>query len=123
MLDTKILNSLRTLGEDFLHELIDIYLRDVPGLVNQLEKALQTGDAEIGSMAAHSLKGSSYSLGVKAVGDICNDLESAFDDHILYGLAEKIEQLKMEQRQAETELKHLQKQLIRSMQVEPHQKV
>lgn len=119
MLDTKTVNSLRSLGEDFLCELISIYLRDVPGMLSQMEAAILDGDNKSGSMAAHSLKGSSYSLGIRSVGDICDTLEDDFDEGVLENVTEKMQQLKNEQLQAEAELKHLQKQLMRFMQVQP----
>jgi histidine phosphotransfer protein HptB len=118
MLETKMLNSLRGLGEDFLHELISIYLRDVPGMVTQIELSIKTRDDKTGSMAAHSLKGTSYSLGVKALGDLCNEFENAFDDQKFDGLEEKFIQLQEELTCSIDELKHVQKQLMRSMQMQ-----
>jgi HPt (histidine-containing phosphotransfer) domain-containing protein len=115
MLDTKVLNSLRALGEDFLCDIIIIYLRDLHSYVERIEKAVNEEDAENGEINSHSLKGASYSLGAKAVGDICYSFERAFEDASFEGMEGMLVQLKEEVNVAESELKHLQHKLERSM--------
>ena len=117
MLDTKILNSLRALGEDFLCDIINIYLRDLHGFVARIEKAVYEKDAENGEIASHSLKGASYSLGARVVGDICYSFERGFDDKNFEGMEENLVQLKKEVNLAESELKHMQHKLERAMEV------
>ena len=117
MLDTKIINSLRVLGEDFLCDIINIYLRDLHRFVERIETAINEKDAENGEIASHSLKGASYSLGARAVGDICYSFERNFDDANFDGMEDMLVQLKEEVNLAESELKHLQSKLERSMEV------
>jgi HPt (histidine-containing phosphotransfer) domain-containing protein len=117
MLETKIINSLRALGEDFLCDIINIYLRDLHSFVARIEKAVEEKDAENGEIASHSLKGASYSLGAKAVGDVCYAFERGFDDANFEGMEELLVQLKDEVKLAESEMKHLQHRLERTMEV------
>ena len=117
MLDTKIINSLRALGEDFLCDIINIYLRDLHRFVDRIEKAAYEKDVVDGEVASHSLKGASYSLGAKAVGDICYTFERGFDDANFEGMEALLVQLKKEVNLAESELKHLQHKLERAMEV------
>lgn len=117
MLETKIINSLRALGEDFLCDIINIYLRDLHGFVERIEKAVHEMDAENGEIAAHSLKGASYSLGAKAVGDVCYVFERGFDEANFEGMEELLVKLKEEVNLAESEMKHLQQKLERTMEV------
>ena len=117
MLDTKVINSLRALGEDFLCDIITIYLRDLNNFVNRIELAINEKDVENGEIASHSLKGASYSLGARAVGDVCYTFERGFDDANFEGMDDMLLHLKEEVILAESELKHLQQKLERSMEL------
>ena len=117
MLDTKIVNSLRALGEDFLCDIINIYLRDLYSFVERIEKAVNEKDAENGEIASHSLKGASYSLGARAVGDICYSFERNFENANFDGMEDMLVNLKEEVKLAESELKHLRNKLERTMEV------
>jgi HPt (histidine-containing phosphotransfer) domain-containing protein len=111
MLETKVLKSLRGLGEDFLSELISIYLREDTKLLESIEKAAGQQDMDAGSMAAHRLRGSSYSLGVNTIGDLCREIENAFDDQQIDLLEPLINRLKDESLIARAELIRVQNRL------------
>lgn len=68
-LDTSTLDDLRGLrmpGEpDPLAELIDLFLKDAPLRVGEIEKAVQSRNAHGLEASAHSLKGSASNLGAK----------------------------------------------------------
>ena len=117
MLETKIINSLRALGEDFLCEIIGIYLRDLHSFVGRIEQAVLNQAAEDGEIASHSLKGASYSVGAKAVGDVCYSFEKAFENKQYDGMEGMLVQLKDEVFVAENELTHLKQKLERSLEV------
>jgi HPt (histidine-containing phosphotransfer) domain-containing protein len=117
MLDTKIVNSLRALGEDFLCDIINIYLRDLHKFVEHIEKAINEKDAENGEIASHSLKGASYSLGARAVGDICYSFERNFENANFDGMEDMLVNLKEEVNLAESELRHLKHKLERAMEM------
>lgn len=117
MLDTKILYSLQTLGEDFLCEIITIYLRDLRRYAGQIEMAVKERSTTDGEIASHSLKGASYSLGANALGDVCYFFERGFDDNNFEGMEAKLDALKVEVDLAESELIHLKQKLMRLMDV------
>jgi HPt (histidine-containing phosphotransfer) domain-containing protein len=67
-----------TLGDDeFLAELIDIYLDDVPPQLELLRAAVARADAAAASSVAHRLKGSSGNVGAESLSALCNQIERA----------------------------------------------
>lgn len=60
---------------DLIVELIDIYLKDTPMQIAVMREALAKTDETSLGRAAHTLKGSSSSLGVKGVAAICEEIE------------------------------------------------
>ena len=81
LLDPETLAGLRALdptGSDaVLREIAAIYLEDTPTRLRELEDAANGGHAERFIRAAHSLKGSSASLGVTAMRAAAERIESA----------------------------------------------
>ena len=80
-LDAETLAGLRDLdptgGDAVVREIASIYLEDTPTRLRELEDAAATGHAERFIRAAHSLKGSSASLGVTAMRLAAEKTESA----------------------------------------------
>lgn len=80
-LDAETLAGLRALdptGSDaVVREIAAIYLEDTPARLRELEDATATGNSERFIRAAHSLKGSSASLGVTAMRLAAEKTESA----------------------------------------------
>ena len=60
---------------DFVVELIDLYLDEVPRLFDSLHTAIQNNDSTTAKRAAHSLRGSSGNLGVLQMAAIAGELE------------------------------------------------
>jgi HPt (histidine-containing phosphotransfer) domain-containing protein len=60
---------------DFVVELINLYLNEVPRLLGAIRKALATSDRSTARRAAHSLRGSSANLGVLQMAAIAGELE------------------------------------------------
>jgi HPt (histidine-containing phosphotransfer) domain-containing protein len=60
---------------DFVSELIDLYLDEVPRLFDSIHTAIQNNDSTTAKRAAHSLRGSSGNLGVLQVAAIATELE------------------------------------------------
>ena len=60
---------------DFVVELIDLYLDEVPRLFDSLHTSIQNNDATTAKRAAHSLRGSSANLGVLQIAAIADELE------------------------------------------------
>jgi len=60
---------------DFVVELIDIYLNEVPRLFDTIRKSIANHDRGTAKRAAHSLRGSSGNLGVLQMATIAGELE------------------------------------------------
>jgi len=60
---------------DLVVELIDLYLGDAPQWVEAMRTAAAAKDATVLKRAAHTLKGSSGSLGIRQVAETCRMLE------------------------------------------------
>ena len=60
---------------DLLKEIVGIFLEDCPRMVTELERAVDSGDAEAVRRAAHTLKGSVAVLGAKALAAVAKEAE------------------------------------------------
>ena len=79
-IDTSVLDNFRELGAKgatgFLADLIGQFLREAPDRIERLRTAVTQVDADALRMAAHSLKGSSGTLGANNLASICGSLET-----------------------------------------------
>lgn len=77
--DLEILSSFDEAGEpgqpDFVVELIELYLDEVPRIFKSIRDALANDDWITARRAAHSLRGSSSNLGILQMTLIATDLE------------------------------------------------
>ena len=76
--DPNTLDSLREqLGgqEEVLQRVLGLYLGELPGRMDAIRQALEQQDARALRDAAHSLRGSSVTLGANLVAQICEQLE------------------------------------------------
>jgi two-component system, sensor histidine kinase and response regulator len=62
-------------GEAASAELIDLFVQDASERMHSIGEAIRQGDAEMLFQAAHSLKGSSGSIGARRVAGLCAKLE------------------------------------------------
>lgn len=69
------LNELKDMLEEGLDELLNDYLDDAPQQLSKMRAAAESGDIQALGVQAHSLKGSSGSLGVTGVYELCASLE------------------------------------------------
>ncbi|HKO34907.1 MAG TPA: Hpt domain-containing protein [Pyrinomonadaceae bacterium] len=81
MLDFQVLKAFEKVksddGSDIVIELIDLYLESASqGIVTMLNAAAE-GDWALLKRTAHTLKGSSGTLGLRQIATICQDLEDA----------------------------------------------
>jgi PAS domain S-box-containing protein len=94
--DGTALDSLREVGgDDFLGEVIDTFLADVPTLLETLRNALAEGDAAEVRRAAHTLKSNGATLGATDFAEVCRTLEQRAKDGRLEdapGLVARIEE-------------------------------
>ncbi len=72
------LQELSTAGSnDFLREIITLYLQDTPVLMAKLDQALADRDLMTVSRLAHSIKGSSGNFGATQLAQLAQNLELA----------------------------------------------
>jgi signal transduction histidine kinase/CheY-like chemotaxis protein len=104
VLDRHVLEGLRELqqpGEpDFVQEMIDLYLADTPALIENIRQAIAQNQPDQLRRAAHTLKGSSNSLGALRVGTVCKELEGKGRSGVLDGAAALLADLEREYAQA-----------------------
>ena len=91
-IDPAAIANLRKLAEpgepDAAVELIDLFLRDTPVKIQDLQSAIARSDAPALKESAHGLKGSASNLGARRLARLCADLEKRSEAG---GLAEAAE--------------------------------
>lgn len=116
--DITFINDIKT-KEDrkFFIELLDIYLRDLPVTMQEIDLAINERDLKRLKFFSHKLNGSMATLGVESIKKICRDLEfyaeqKSFNDAI-FGYKEKLLKYVAEvlKEIKEIRLKYLQQQL------------
>jgi HPt (histidine-containing phosphotransfer) domain-containing protein len=94
VIDLESIENLRALnpgdGDEFLREIIGIYLEDTPQRIAELEESLASGDTARFTRAAHSVKGSSANLGAMAVRGIAEQLEHTSNKQGLGNVADLV---------------------------------
>ncbi len=75
--DLKVRTDLELLGPKVLSEILEKFLATTGQQVADIQLAIETGDTEALKNAAHSLKGSSATVGAARMADICKELETA----------------------------------------------
>jgi CheY-like chemotaxis protein len=80
-IDLSMLEDIRQImgddGQEAVEELVGSFLEDSPALVTQLEQAVLSGEADVIRRLAHTLKGSSSSLGARLLPGVCQTLEDS----------------------------------------------
>jgi len=80
VLDPKALRTLRetagTDADDFMAEMIDVYIADVPKKLKIIEQAIETRDIKELGRISHSLKSSSTIFGAIFLAQLCRELET-----------------------------------------------
>jgi HPt (histidine-containing phosphotransfer) domain-containing protein len=111
VLDPAAIKNLRSLNpgdqDEFLREIIGIFLEDTPQRLAELDQCLAKGDASRFSRAAHSIKGSSSNLGANALRDLAGQLEHRSQKEGLADVAAQLATLKVEFDRAKVELTKL----------------
>lgn len=63
-------------GEDFINELIDAFLDDAPGMLDNMNASLVARDVESFRRNAHSMKSNANTFGAMELGVLAKELES-----------------------------------------------
>ena len=112
IIDPETIENLRMLDDDedgedsFLREVIEIFLEDTPQKLTEMRDSFETGNTEVLSRAAHSVKGSSANVGAVKINSIAFDLENSTKDSV-EGAGEKIAALEAAFVEARAELEKL----------------
>ncbi len=90
--------TLEMVGGDlaFLAELIETYRTDGAARIDDMRSSLTAGTAAEVQRAAHTLKGSSATLGAVHLADLCREVEYRARDGALDGLADRIDAIASE---------------------------
>ena len=62
-------------GVDFVRELVQTFLEEAPGMLDELRDALAAGQADAYRRAAHSLKSNSLTFGARQLGAMAREQE------------------------------------------------
>ena len=103
--DTQKLRELTEMTDSaFVQELIGAYLEDSPGQINEMRTALESGEGERFTRAAHSLKSTSANLGAHRLKDYAKRLEQLGRAGDLGAAAERLPELEGEYAKVNSEL-------------------
>jgi HPt (histidine-containing phosphotransfer) domain-containing protein len=98
-IDTDTLNMLKEVMEDGFENLLNTFISDSKGRIEDLRQAISVGDDDGVRRAAHSLKGSSGNLGANPLAALCLSVESRGKDGDLSGLETELEKIEQEYQQ------------------------
>ena len=111
VIDLQAIENLRALNpgdeDEFLREIVQIFLTDTPQRITELEQSLTARDVPKFARAAHSVKGSSANLGAMALRSVAEKLEHHSRQAGLDGAPLLLIELKVQFAQAQLELKKL----------------
>lgn len=94
-------------GEEFLVEIIDVYLEDTANRLVQLRAAFDGGDSETLIREAHTLKSSSANLGAMGLSALAKEMEFAGRNGKLESMGHDIQRFEEAFAQVEGTLKTL----------------
>lgn len=109
IIEAEAIENLRALNpgdnDEFLKEIVAIYLEDTPQRIAELETSLAAGDVGTFTRAAHSIKGSSSNLGASRLRAAAETLEHGSKKNGLTGVEAGIVTVKLEFAAAEAALR------------------
>lgn len=110
-IDIKTLKELEKTGNGtaFVKQVIDVFIKDTPSFLQNIDKGFKSKQAEALRSAVHKYKSSSRSVGALALSQLCLDVEklAKANQHNSAASAQKIEEIKALTPQVLNELKTL----------------
>ncbi len=94
-------------GDDFIAELVATIIEETPGLLAEMNQALDEGDADAFRRAAHSLKSNSASFGALPLAALARELEFMGRDGQLEEAGPKLPELEVAYEEAAEALRGL----------------
>jgi HPt (histidine-containing phosphotransfer) domain-containing protein len=93
-LEPAALQNLRDIGGDeFLAELVDVFLADAPALIASLRSSLERRDTEELRRAAHALKSNGATLGAATFAELCHTVEQQAKEGRLEGISKLVDRI------------------------------
>jgi PAS domain S-box-containing protein len=96
-IDMTVLNQFQTIVgdklDDFIQELVTIFLAETPTHLSTMQQALQHGDMLLLKREAHTLKSSSAQLGARNMSALCKELEAMAQAEEYEGAAHLVAQI------------------------------
>lgn len=74
-MDMRTYNEMKSVMGEVLHELIDTFLDYMPGQLDDLQNAINKGDAELVFSIAHRIKSSSNCIGALGLAETAETIE------------------------------------------------
>ena len=82
--DIAFLNDIQNQEDlEFFIDLIDIYLKDLPVIIDEITVAVENDNFEKLKFYTHKLKGSTLTLGIESISEYCYELEKASDEELI----------------------------------------
>ena len=82
--DIAFLNDIQNQEDlEFFIDLLDIYLKDLPIIIDEITVAVENDNFEKLKFYTHKLKGSTLTLGIESISDYCYELEKASDEELI----------------------------------------
>ena len=82
--DITFLNDIQSQEDlEFFIDLLDIYLKDLPVIIDEIKVAVDNNNFEKLKFYTHKLKGSTLTLGIESISEYCYDLEKAADEEMI----------------------------------------
>lgn len=111
IIDPEAIQNLRSLNpgdhDEFLREIVGIFLEDTPQRLTELEECLARQDVRSFTRAAHSIKGSSANVGATRLRSAAERLEHKSHTEGLTDLAAQITEVRKRFAEARDELKRI----------------
>ena len=83
-------------GEDFLVDLIDVYLEDTPNRIAQMRESVDGGDTDTLIREAHTLKSSSANVGAMRLSALAKQMELVWQTGNFAGMADDVQRFEDE---------------------------
>ena len=108
VIDEKTFAELKQMsGAEFINELIDTFLEDSPGLIEEMESALKVNNVDSFRRAAHSLKSNAATFGANELFALAKELEILGKENKLTETGDRLKALQESYESVREELSEL----------------
>ena len=108
VIDEKTFAELKQMsGAEFINELIDTFLEDSPGLIEEMESALKVNNVDSFRRAAHSLKSNAATFGANELFALAKELEMLGKENKLTETGDRLKALQESYESVREELSEL----------------